>query len=66
MHHTEEVGSSNMSDFYLGVASAGTLMHSIVFSVLPGSCAKIVLEFNSDYFLHSSLVIHLILHSLSC
>jgi len=60
MHHTEEVGSSDMSLFYLGVASAGILipqlMRSIVFSAHPGSCAKIVLEFNSDCFLHSSVV----------
>ena len=48
MNHTKEVGSSDVSDFYLGDASAGTLipqlMHSIIFSVLPGSCGKIVLE----------------------
>jgi hypothetical protein len=59
MHHTEEVDSSDMSDFYLGVASAGTviqLMLSIIFSVLPGSCANTVLEFNADCFLHSSVV----------
>lgn len=60
MHHTEKVGSSDVSDFYLGVASAGTLipqlMRSIIFSVLPGSCATIVLVFNNECFLHSSVV----------